>query len=113
MTGLAPFDFDELAPPPLPPASEPGDEETPELTPEPAPPVKAKKRSIAKKRRCLQARLKFKSRQLKSQKECAKRRQRSTLRHPLCYDYRHPGDHPDTAEFLLGVSEQAGSNIDG
>jgi hypothetical protein len=50
MTGPAPFDFDDLAPPPLPPASEPGGEAAPAMTPEPAPPVKAKKRSTAKKK---------------------------------------------------------------
>jgi hypothetical protein len=53
MTGPAPFDFDDLAPPPLPPASEPEGEATPAMTPEPAPPVKAKKRSTAKKKAAL------------------------------------------------------------
>ena len=49
MTGPAPFDFDDLAPPPLPPVLEPRPEAKPAIAPEPAPPVKAKKRSPAKK----------------------------------------------------------------
>jgi outer membrane biosynthesis protein TonB len=50
MTGPAPFEFEDLALPAMPPVSEPEPEVTPATTPEPAKPVKAKKRSTPKKK---------------------------------------------------------------
>lgn len=50
MTGPAPFDFDDIAQPPSPPASVPEVQATPASTPEPAPIVKTKKRGAAKKK---------------------------------------------------------------
>jgi hypothetical protein len=50
MTGPAPFEFEDLAPPTLPPVSELEPEVTAARAPEPAKPVKAKKRGPPKKK---------------------------------------------------------------